>query len=738
MSQFMNSPLPNNRHSISMGDLRNGPASFWDAQPEQVSKRPSGFARAKKPTAGQQFGGQQAHNLSHGAETQSPVQAEQHPMIHGHNQTNNFYITPNQQFFQQIYCGNQAVQPAQMSQANAALASQPVAFFVPYQAAPGEPLQYLQVQPSSLTPEQAAALGQQAAIQQTVGQQIAHQTPGQPVAPQIPVQQSSSAPLSRAEALRPEGFETPFSPRRAMPPAHQQEYRGQSTASHSESEGWTSVPNSSVHLSPSASPPSQIVVPPMSQMAPHVGEHGHFQMPPQHRHSIALPVGDHAHHALIQHQQRLAAEFQLHQARLEHQARLNLQLRHGSPFARNVTPVNGHSTWGEQVLMWAQQSQQGSSSSLDEFTGMKKKRRRQSREEARRARRAPRFQTPEDAPPMPLHQLSQLAVANGVNESLLRGGFPPRAKFLVVKSFHEDDVHKSIRHGVWSSTSQGNEKLQKAWEEAHDEACRLSPDGSGRNPETGRSMVPLILLFSVNKSKGFCGACEMIGPVDFDRRADFWVRRNDGRNRWCGGADVEWLVVKDVPNTVFEDLCFPGPHHRPVIFSRDATELPYAQGREFLERFLQFASPTTLLQDLAFYDEEYAHEKALRAAREGLMHGEGGAQLPWALPLGDRKRSSEEANPNHSGCSSSSGSESNEPTEGLSQAEIQDEIQEVMQEESLEWGEEATPAHAQSLEPGLHQPLPRTAMATYAQVAKSASQSPAGALKSSVPKASTS
>lgn len=40
------------------------------------------------------------------------------------------------------------------------------------------------------------------------------------------------------------------------------------------------------------------------------------------------------------------------------------------------------------------------------------------------------------------------------------------AKFFVIKSYSEDDVHKSIKYNVWSSTPHGNKKLQSAYEDA--------------------------------------------------------------------------------------------------------------------------------------------------------------------------------------------------------------------------------------------------------------------------------
>ncbi|KAF2320021.1 hypothetical protein GH714_022138 [Hevea brasiliensis] len=40
------------------------------------------------------------------------------------------------------------------------------------------------------------------------------------------------------------------------------------------------------------------------------------------------------------------------------------------------------------------------------------------------------------------------------------------AKFYVIKSYNEDDIHKSIKYDVWASTPNGNKKLDAAFREA--------------------------------------------------------------------------------------------------------------------------------------------------------------------------------------------------------------------------------------------------------------------------------
>jgi len=43
------------------------------------------------------------------------------------------------------------------------------------------------------------------------------------------------------------------------------------------------------------------------------------------------------------------------------------------------------------------------------------------------------------------------------------------ARFFVIKSFTEEDVHKSMKYQVWSSTPEGNKRLDEAYHKCLDE-----------------------------------------------------------------------------------------------------------------------------------------------------------------------------------------------------------------------------------------------------------------------------
>ncbi|KAK1294020.1 hypothetical protein QJS10_CPA16g01718 [Acorus calamus] len=105
-------------------------------------------------------------------------------------------------------------------------------------------------------------------------------------------------------------------------------------------------------------------------------------------------------------------------------------------------------------------------------------------------------------------QESSIIYADQFNKEDLSVNYP-NAKFFVIKSYSEDDVHKSIKYNVWSSTPSGNRKLASAYEDAH--------QISAGNPKD----CPIFLFFSVNASGQFCGVAEMVGPVDFHKDMDF-------------------------------------------------------------------------------------------------------------------------------------------------------------------------------------------------------------------------
>ncbi|XP_039139741.1 YTH domain-containing protein ECT4-like isoform X2 [Dioscorea cayenensis subsp. rotundata] len=177
-----------------------------------------------------------------------------------------------------------------------------------------------------------------------------------------------------------------------------------------------------------------------------------------------------------------------------------------------------------------------------------------------------------------------------------RDDFPEKysdAKCFVIKSYSEDDIHKSVKYSVWASTPNGNKKLDAAYQEAQKVA-----DG-----------CPVFLFFSVNTSGQFVGIAEMAGPVDFNKTVDYWQQ-----DKWNGCFPVKWHIVKDVPNSILKHITLENNDNKPVTNSRDTQEVKLEQGIQMLKIFKEHVSKTSILDDFAFYEtrQKAMQEKNLK------------------------------------------------------------------------------------------------------------------------------
>ncbi|KAG8908517.1 hypothetical protein FRB99_005877 [Tulasnella sp. 403] len=186
---------------------------------------------------------------------------------------------------------------------------------------------------------------------------------------------------------------------------------------------------------------------------------------------------------------------------------------------------------------------------------------------------------------------------------------PPYARFFVIKSYTEDDVHKSLKYEIWSSTEPGNKRLDKAFKETN-----------GRGP--------IYLFFSVNASGHFCGVAEMLTPVDYTRSSTVWAQ-----DKWKGVIKVKWIFVRDVPNSALRHIRLNNTQEmKPVTNSRDTQELLPEAGHEMLRIFLSHPSKTSLLQDFAFYELQAMQKQSTgqiltaaqpQPAQQGQFRGQG-------------------------------------------------------------------------------------------------------------------
>ncbi|KAJ7533270.1 hypothetical protein O6H91_13G040100 [Diphasiastrum complanatum] len=180
------------------------------------------------------------------------------------------------------------------------------------------------------------------------------------------------------------------------------------------------------------------------------------------------------------------------------------------------------------------------------------------------------------------------------------------AKFFVIKSYSEDDVHKSIKYQVWASTPNGNKRLDGAYQEV--QARATGKQGS----------CPVFLFFSVNASGQFCGLAEMTGAVDFMKSVDYWQQ-----DKWSGQFSVKWRIIKDIPNSQFRHIILENNDNKPVTNSRDTQEVKFEQGFEMLNIFKNYPSKTSILDDFQFYDsrQKTMQDKKIRQQIQQVRSG---------------------------------------------------------------------------------------------------------------------
>lgn len=162
---------------------------------------------------------------------------------------------------------------------------------------------------------------------------------------------------------------------------------------------------------------------------------------------------------------------------------------------------------------------------------------------------------------------------------------PKSARFFIIKSYAEDDIHRSIKYSIWCSTEYGNKRLDAAYRER---------EGKG----------PIYLFYSVNGSGHFCGIAQMTSAVDYDSSARVWQQDN----KWKGQFTVKWVYVKDVPNSQLRHIRLENNEGKPVTNSRDTQEVPADKGCQVLRVIHQYRHTTSIFDDFSHYENHQTNK----------------------------------------------------------------------------------------------------------------------------------
>lgn len=204
-----------------------------------------------------------------------------------------------------------------------------------------------------------------------------------------------------------------------------------------------------------------------------------------------------------------------------------------------------------------------------------------------------------------------MRIKEGINPANFDAN-PKFARFFIIKSYSEDDVHKSIKYSVWASTDTGNRRLDAAYRET----C---------------SKGPIYLFFSVNASGQFSGMAQMESAIDYTKKFGCWAQ-----DKWSGTFAIKWLFIKDVPNNQFRHIVLTNNENKPVTNSRDTQEILLEPGREMLRIFHSYKNRTSILDDFGFYDKRQELMEQRTQMQQGVPPQLVGlpAQMSQGLPQG--------------------------------------------------------------------------------------------------------
>ncbi|KAJ7989236.1 hypothetical protein DPEC_G00317400 [Dallia pectoralis] len=183
--------------------------------------------------------------------------------------------------------------------------------------------------------------------------------------------------------------------------------------------------------------------------------------------------------------------------------------------------------------------------------------------------------------------LEKLRVLNNYNPKDFDWN-PKTGRVFIIKSYSEDDIHRSIKYNIWCSTEHGNKRLDGAFRS-------LGAKG------------PLYLLFSVNGSGHFCGVAEMRSPVDYNTCAGVW-----SQDKWKGRFDVRWIFVKDVPNSQLRHIRLENNENKPVTNSRDTQEVPLDKAKQVLKIIAGYKHTTSIFDDFSHYEKRQEEEECVK------------------------------------------------------------------------------------------------------------------------------
>lgn len=183
-----------------------------------------------------------------------------------------------------------------------------------------------------------------------------------------------------------------------------------------------------------------------------------------------------------------------------------------------------------------------------------------------------------------------------LNSSDFKLDSPAGLGFVVVTSSSADDIHKSMKYGIWASTKDGNSTLMR----------KFTQRKKGL-------LTDVLVLFRVRDEKRFVGCARLLSNYIEEQQYDLWWERVE----WKGLFVVQWLFAKNMP--------FEGVEGLNADEMVDGAELPTDLGFQILKKFVitPFTYTDSILQLFCMLDRREDDLISLRSKIAFSKHDKG-------------------------------------------------------------------------------------------------------------------
>jgi len=162
------------------------------------------------------------------------------------------------------------------------------------------------------------------------------------------------------------------------------------------------------------------------------------------------------------------------------------------------------------------------------------------------------------------------------------------AQFYILRSSCDDDIHKSIKYGIWTSSYRNNAAI-------HQDFSNLK-----------KSSGVIYAFYTVVSSEQYLGVAQITGDPDLSKSFNYWWEEG----KWNGLMNVKWLYIKDIPYQHFKHL---EEGDKPIPSLRDGTKISFENGIKMLSLFKDTEGYGNIFEAFAYMDDR---EEKLRLTRD--------------------------------------------------------------------------------------------------------------------------